>query len=243
MSKFQFQPNMEKKAFPTAEKFSMTEKVQYADGSVVSKIIIRNEKGNITLFAFDKGEFLSEHAAPFDAIVQVLDGVGEVVIDGISVQLNVGESIIMPANVNFKQNLTVKIEDLSVMILLPIFFAFTGLRTQIGLLNEGNLWITCGIVFLTAVIGKIGGSTLSARFVGQTWKDSISLGVLMNTRGLIELVVLNIGYDLGILSPEIFTIMVLMALATTFMTGPLLNLINKLSPQKTIEEDSSDVEG
>ena len=87
------------KAFPTAEKFSMTEKVQYAEGSVVSKIIIRNERGKVTLFAFDKGEFLSEHTAPYDAIVQVLDGVGEVIIDGNSFVLNVGESIIMPANV------------------------------------------------------------------------------------------------------------------------------------------------
>ena len=90
---------MENKAFPTAEKFSMTDKVAYAEGSVVSKIIIRNERGNITLFAFDKGEFLSEHTAPFDAIVQILDGKGEVVIDGKVFELNVGESIIMPANV------------------------------------------------------------------------------------------------------------------------------------------------
>ena len=90
---------MENKAFPTAEKFSMTDKVAYAEGSVVSKIIIRNERGNVTLFAFDKGEFLSEHTAPFDAIVQVLDGKGEVVIDGKTFGLSVGESIIMPANV------------------------------------------------------------------------------------------------------------------------------------------------
>lgn len=131
--------------------------------------------------------------------------------------------VIMPANINFKRNLSVKIEDISVMILLPIFFAFTGLRTQIGLLKEGYLWFVCGIVFLIAVIGKLGGSTISAKFVGQSWKDSFSLGVLMNTRGLMELVVLNIGYDLGILSPQIFTIMIIMALATTFMTGPLLN--------------------
>ena len=86
-------------AFPTAEKFSMTGKVAYAEGSVVSKIIIRNEHGNVSLFALDKGEFLSEHTAPFDAIVQVLDGKGEVVIDGKIFELNVGESIIMPANV------------------------------------------------------------------------------------------------------------------------------------------------
>lgn len=86
-------------AFPVSEKFCMTEKVQYAEGSVVSKIIIRNERGNVTLFAFDKGEFLSEHTAPFDAIVQILDGVGQVVIDGQSFNLSLGESIIMPANV------------------------------------------------------------------------------------------------------------------------------------------------
>ena len=99
MSEFKMAPQAGNKAFPTAEKFSMTEKVQYAEGSVVSKIIIRNERGNVTLFAFDKGEFLSEHTAPYDAIVQVLDGVGEVIIDGQSFVLNVGESIIMPANV------------------------------------------------------------------------------------------------------------------------------------------------
>ncbi len=145
--------------------------------------------------------------------------------------------VIMPQNVNFKKNLSVKIEDLSVMILLPIFFAFTGLRTQIGLLNERHLWITCGIVFLVAVSGKLIGSSLSARFVGQSWRDALSLGVLMNTRGLMELVVLNIGYDLGILSPEIFAIMILMALATTFMTGPLLNLINHISPRITIDDE------
>jgi len=99
------------------------------------------------------------------------------------------------------------------------------LRTQIGLLNEGNLWLICFIVILVAVLGKFGGSSIAARLVGQSWKDALSIGALMNTRGLMELVVLNIGYDLGILSPEIFAIMVLMALTTTFMTGPLLDLI------------------
>jgi len=132
----------------------------------------------------------------------------------------------MPQNMKFKELLAGKIEDISVLLLLPIFFAFTGLRTQIGLLNEGHLWATCGVVILIAVLGKFGGSALSAKIMGQSWKDSLSIGALMNTRGLMELVVLNIGYDLGILSPEIFAIMVLMALATTFMTGPFLDLIN-----------------
>lgn len=116
MADFKFAPKTENKAFPTAQKFSMTDKVAYADGSVVSKIIIRNERGNVTLFAFDKGEFLSEHTAPFDAIVQVLDGVGEVVIDGQSFVLNVGDSIIMPANVRHAVNALERFKMLLTMI-------------------------------------------------------------------------------------------------------------------------------
>lgn len=134
--------------------------------------------------------------------------------------------VIMPANARFKELMTYKLEDVSAMILLPIFFAITGLRTQIGLLNDSNLWVLCIVIIAIAVAGKLGGSTLTARLVGQTWKDSWSIGALMNTRGLMELVVLNIGYDMGILSAELFAIMVLMALATTFMTSPLLDLIN-----------------
>lgn len=103
-------------AFPTAEKFSLTDKVQYAEGSVVSKIIIRNERGNITLFAFDKGEFLSEHTAPFDAIVQVLDGKGEVVIAGQAFEMNTGDSIIMPANVPHAVNAIEQFKMLLTMI-------------------------------------------------------------------------------------------------------------------------------
>ncbi len=140
--------------------------------------------------------------------------------------------VIMPANMNFRRVLMGKIEDVSLVLLLPLFFVFTGLRTQIGLLNETHLWAVCGVIVLTAVAGKFGGSTLAARFVGQSWKDSLSLGALMNTRGLMELIVLNIGYDLGILSPEVFAMMVLMALVTTFMTGPALDGINYLFPDK-----------
>lgn len=132
--------------------------------------------------------------------------------------------VIMPAT-NIKQLLTDKLEDVSVMLLLPIFFVYTGLRTHIGLLNHGDLWIVFGMIMLVAVAGKFGGSTITARLMGQTWRQSVSIGALMNTRGLMELVVLNIGFDLGILSPEIFAMMVLMALATTFMTGPLLDLV------------------
>ncbi|HVI47011.1 MAG TPA: cation:proton antiporter [Chitinophaga sp.] len=133
--------------------------------------------------------------------------------------------VIMPAKADIKQLLTDKLEDVSVLLLLPIFFAFTGLRTHIGLLNQGHLWIVFGMIMLVAVSGKFGGSAVTARLMGQTWRQSLSIGALMNTRGLMELVVLNIGYDLGVLSPEIFAMLVLMALTTTFMTGPLLDIL------------------
>ncbi|MCK6624906.1 MAG: cation:proton antiporter [Anaerolineae bacterium] len=135
----------------------------------------------------------------------------------------------MPSAPAFRHWLIARIADVSLVILLPLFFAFTGLKTQIGLLNNGALWLICGLIILVAVVGKFGGSLVAARFTGQSWADSCAIGALMNTRGLMELVVLNIGYDLGILSPTIFTMMVLMALITTFMTTPALSLIDYLS--------------
>ena len=134
--------------------------------------------------------------------------------------------VIMPNKLNIKELLKDKIEDVSILMLLPIFFVYTGLRTQIGLLNDGHLWLTCGIIIFIAVFGKFGGSAFTAKLMGHSWKDSFSIGALMNTRGLMELIVLNIGYDLGILSPTLFAIMVLMALSTTLMTGPILDFIN-----------------
>jgi Kef-type K+ transport system membrane component KefB len=120
-----------------------------------------------------------------------------------------------------------RIEDVSLVILLPLFFAFTGLKTQIGLLNDGTTWLLCGLIILVAIAGKVGGSSLAARFTGQSWADSFAIGALMNTRGLVELIVLNLGYDLGVLSPTVFTMLVLMALVTTFMTSPALYWIER----------------
>ncbi len=134
--------------------------------------------------------------------------------------------VVMPNNTRFKEILTEKVEDVSTILLLPIFFAFTGLRTQIGLLNNGHLWMFCLLIISVAIVGKLAGSAFTAKIIGRTWKDSLSIGALMNTRGLMELIVLNIGYDLGVFGPEIFSIMVIMALFTTLMTGPLLNLVN-----------------
>ncbi len=140
--------------------------------------------------------------------------------------------VIMPGNNKFRNIFIEKVEDISLVLLLPLFFVFTGLRTQIGLLNDPELWKTCGWIILVAVAGKFLGSALAARFVGQNWKDSLIIGALMNTRGLMELVVLNIGYDLGVLTPEIFAMMVIMALVTTFMTSPALDLIERLFKNK-----------
>jgi len=140
--------------------------------------------------------------------------------------------VVMPHDLNFRKNITGKIEDVSVLVLLPIFFAFTGLRTQMGLLNAPGVWVAFGYLMIVAVSGKFIGTAAAAKISGQNWGNSLTLGALMNTRGLMELIVLNIGYDLGILSPEIFAMMVLMALATTFMTGPLLNLVDRINHGK-----------
>jgi Kef-type K+ transport system membrane component KefB len=143
--------------------------------------------------------------------------------------------VIMPSQFSFRKILVEKVEHVSLGLLLPLFFAFSGLRTQIGLLNDWNSWAICLLIILIAVLGKFGGSALAARFVGQSWKESLSIGALMNTRGLMELVVLNIGYDLGVLTPTVFAMMVLMALITTLMTGPSLDLINYFSREEKEE--------
>jgi len=133
--------------------------------------------------------------------------------------------VVVPSDSDFRLLLKEKLETFISSALLPLFFVFTGLRTQISLLNDWPSWLMCAGIIVVAIAGKLGGSMLMARWTGMTWRDSFSLGVLMNTRGLVELVVLNIGYDLGILSARIFAMMVLMALVTTFMTGPLLSLV------------------
>ena len=140
--------------------------------------------------------------------------------------------VIMPDITKFRNLFIEKVEDVSVILLLPLFFVFTGLRTEIGLINDPYLWKVTGFIILVAVVGKFLGSALAAKFVGQSWRDSLTIGALMNTRGLMELIVLNIGLDLKVLTPEVFTMMVIMALVTTFMTGPTLNIINYIFKTK-----------
>lgn len=141
---------------------------------------------------------------------------------------------IMPDNAKFRTIFIEKVEDVALILLLPLFFVFTGLRTQIGLISDPELMRITGYIILVAVAGKFVGSALAAKFVGQNWRDSLTIGALMNTRGLMELVVLNIGFDLGVLSPEVFTMMVIMALVTTFMTGPAIDLINFIFKRKEV---------
>lgn len=143
---------------------------------------------------------------------------------------------IMPDVSKFRMIFIEKVEDVAVILLLPLFFVYTGLQTEIGLINDPYLWKVTAAIIAVAVIGKFLGSALAARFVGQNWKDSLTIGALMNTRGLMELIVLNIGLELKVLTPEVFAMMVIMALVTTFMTGPALDFINFVFKNKEVSE-------
>ena len=145
--------------------------------------------------------------------------------------------VIMPELPKFRKIVIDKIEDVALTLLLPLFFVYTGLRTEIGLLNTPYLWGVTAALILFAIAGKFFGGAFSARLMGENWRDSLSMGILMNTRGLIEIVVLNIGYEMGILPKPIFVMLVLMALVTTFMTTPMLSLIQKIFPEKNLEEE------
>jgi K+:H+ antiporter len=133
--------------------------------------------------------------------------------------------VVIPSTGGLRGLLKERLGTFSAVALLPLFFAFTGLRMQVNLLNDLQSWLMCAVIVVVAIAGKLGASMLMARWTGMDWRDSFSLGVLMNTRGLVELIVLNIGYDLGILSARAFAMLVLMALITTFMTGPMLSLV------------------
>jgi Kef-type K+ transport system membrane component KefB len=142
---------------------------------------------------------------------------------------------IMPRHHELSRELWQRCEALVVTLLLPLFFAFTGLRSSIFLISGAQMWFYCAVIIALAIIGKLGGSMVAARINGMSWREATAIGVLMNTRGLVELVILNIGLDLGLLSPTLFSIMVLMALVTTFMTSPLLSWIYPKRYQVSIE--------
>jgi len=133
--------------------------------------------------------------------------------------------IVMPRGGKMEAENRDRLESVTLVLLLPLFFAYTGLRTSIALLNTVDAWLICGLILLIAVGSKLLVSALCVRASGMTWRDSLAVGVLVNTRGLVELVILNVGLDLHIISPTLFSMMVIMALATTLMTGPLIDRV------------------
>jgi Kef-type K+ transport system membrane component KefB len=134
---------------------------------------------------------------------------------------------VIPHNSVLARDIRARCEDLVVVLLLPVFFAFTGMRTQLGLVHGTRDWMACILIIGVASLGKFGGSFLAARWTGSEWREAASLGVLMNTRGLMELIVLNVGLDLGVLSPVLFTMFVFMAVITTLVTTPILHELTK----------------
>ncbi|HEX4949035.1 MAG TPA: cation:proton antiporter [Blastocatellia bacterium] len=133
--------------------------------------------------------------------------------------------VVMPRHKELTRALWLRIEAIIVVLLLPLYFALTGLRSSFLLISGAANWIICAVIIACAIAGKLGGSSLIARWTGLSWREATAVGVLMNTRGMVELVILNIGLDLGILSPTLFSMMVLMALVTTLITTPLLNWV------------------
>jgi Kef-type K+ transport system membrane component KefB len=129
---------------------------------------------------------------------------------------------VSPKSEGFVRALLERFEDVMVVLLLPLFFAFTGLRTELSLIVGTGGWLVCALVIAVAVAGKVGGSAIAARATNMSWRDAGVLGVLLNTRGLMELVILNVGLDIGVISRELFAMMVLMAVVTTLMTTPLV---------------------
>jgi Kef-type K+ transport system membrane component KefB len=139
---------------------------------------------------------------------------------------------IIPHDSEVARDFTSKLEDIVKILLLPAFFAYTGMRTEIGLVSGWEAWMFCGVIILVATLGKFGGTLAAARFTGLGWRTSAALGILMNTRGLMELIVLNIGLELGVISPKLFAMMVIMALVTTIATTPILHALTAAASQR-----------
>jgi len=188
---------------------------------------------SVALFAFLMLHFVRPLVARFirgEAGSLLLLLVSAAVTEAIGVHAVFGAflaGVIMPRQSDLRQRLIDRLSTIHIL-LLPLFFAFTGLRTELQSLHDMHGWMLCASVVALATVGKLGGSAIGARLTGSSWNEALVIGSLMNSRGLMELVVLNIGYDLGIVSPPLFAIMVMMALITTIATGPLLSLWKRL---------------
>ncbi len=133
--------------------------------------------------------------------------------------------VCFPRVAPWQHAIRMRLDMITSVLLLPLFFALTGLRTRLDLLNDATMWLWAGLVLLGAIGGKVGGAVIAARWSGQSWRDAWGLGALLNTRGLVELIVLNIAYNVGVFSPTLFTMLVVMALVTTMCTTPMLDLL------------------
>jgi Kef-type K+ transport system membrane component KefB len=176
-------------------------------------------------------------------VIVLLTLLAAAVTEGLGIHALFGAFLVgaaLPKGDAFVEAVREKLEDLTVVLLLPLYFAFTGLRTSVGLLGDGSFWVYCALIIMVAVAGKWGGAMLAARATGFGWRESSAIGVLMNTRGLVELVLLNVGLDIGILSPSLFAMLVLMALVTTGMTTPLLEVV---LPQRLIRAEAAEPVG
>jgi Kef-type K+ transport system membrane component KefB len=148
--------------------------------------------------------------------------------------------VVVPHDSELARRVRLKLEDVTTVLLLPAFFALTGLRTELGLLDSPLDWLTCAAIIAVASLGKVGGCLAAGRLTGLDWRSAASLAILMNTRGLVELIVLNVGLELGVVSRTLFTMLVLMAAATTFATSPLLSLLARVRPAIRARAEATD---
>ncbi|WP_239489580.1 cation:proton antiporter [Luteitalea sp. TBR-22] len=184
--------------------------------------LLRRAGLGVFLASFEKRRRLSEDSVALLLTVVML---ASVTTEWLGLHLLFGAffvGVMLPKTEAFVDAVTARFELVATTLLLPVFFAYTGLRTQIGLVVGAQMWFYCALILVLAIVGKLVGSAVAARVTGLNTRDSLALGVLMNTRGLMELVVLNLGLDLGIISPALFSMLVVMALVTTVMTTPLL---------------------
>jgi Kef-type K+ transport system membrane component KefB len=192
---------------------------------------------------FEKQGGLSENMV---ALMLVLVLASALCTESLGIHLLFGSFLmgaIMPKEQKFVRYLLDRFETVTVTLLLPLFFAFTGLRTNITLVKGPEMWLYCALIVLVAIVGKLGGSMLASWLTGMPGREAAGLGTLMNTRGLMELVILNIGLDIKVISPALFSMMVIMALITTFMTSPVLELLcpDEMRRKETQPERSQEV--
>ena len=194
----------------------------------------------VLVMAFGVRPIIARLSTAFDEVGRIPGGWIVAIFAGVLLSAFVTETIniavifggfvmgmVMPRNARLTEEVTRRIEDFVVVLLLPMFFVYTGLRTNVGLLNQPVLWlITAGLIAI-AIVGKLAGAAIAARVSGFDWRASAVIGTLMNTRGLTELIVLNLALERGAISNALFAALVLMALATTLMAGPLLKLLDR----------------